>query len=169
MAGKQIPFFATKRDLSEVCKKIVGGMGVKFVECGLFSAPEMIEISDPLQLAESTGYMVVDSRVALSPRTVEQRRGGVKFAFDPGSCGRHMSLRTGGQPGESILLPGDVAIMDGAPDEAKDYFSILDAEMRERFQKIKSYRVGPDAALLLDQGGRLALTLKSPLEYDLKR
>jgi hypothetical protein len=169
MSGKQIPFFATTTDLIEVCREIVDELGVKFVECGLFDNPNMVEIFDPSLLREQTGYMVLDAEIILKSRPVEQRKGGVRYAFDPGSNGGHTLIRTGGESNASMLLPGDVALMANAPPDAKRIFSAFDNKLKKSFEKIKTYRVGPEAAALLDKGGRLALAPKSPPEYDLKR
>jgi hypothetical protein len=170
MNGKQVPFFATKRDISEMCGNAMQELPqIKFIECGLFDSPHATEIFDPNDLREFAGYMIVNSFAVLYSRAVEQRKGGVKYAFDPGSNGRHTVIRTGGMASAEMVLPGDIALMSDTPIDAQHTFSIFEKAIKSHFVKIKTYRVGSEAAALLDKGGRLALTIKSPREFDLER
>lgn len=169
MKRMQTPFFATKNDLQEVCKSALSGLDVKMVECGLFDSDQVNEVLYPFDVVEHKIYIILSSLDKVVPRVVEQRRGGVKFALD--SLGKENSpvIRVGGMVASSILLPGDISRMSDHVSGEQDYFSIIEKNIKKNFKKIKNYFVGREAIAFLDNGGRLAVTANSPIEYDLKR
>lgn len=78
-------------------------------------------------------------------------------------------LRLGGVHGERALIAGDVSAIGGSS-AAAAIQRHLGRELTRGFETVKGWRVGPEAARLLDAGWRLVtISIRSPAGYDLKR
>jgi hypothetical protein len=168
MSKKQLPLFATANDLSALLREVCAVMPVELAVMGLFDEAEPSVLADPLLIQPLTPYLAVKRGIRVVSRSVQQHRGGIKFAVDPIANPRSVVLRCGGRIGAERLTAGDVSVATD-DEEAEELFAKFSNVILRQFQKIKSYYVGPDAVRLLDEGIRLSPTTKFPPEYDLTR
>lgn len=167
MSRKMIPFFATSDDLADILRGVKESKAVDFVHAGMFAEPKVrISASDALSAFEE--YLIVDNGVAINLRAVPQRSGEVMYAVDQIDNPHTIVLQTGGEHADRHLVAGQIGTVRSSK-ESDALYAILAKIIRSRFEKIKSYYVGPRAATLLDSGARLSATRKSPQTYDLAR
>lgn len=163
MSKKQISFFATRADVNRVVEAWKVN-DVHFVRAGMFAGPqvETVLVLDPLE-----SYLAVPSAAAVKVRAIPQRSGGVLYGVDQVENPQGVSIQTGGQVLDCQLVAGQIGASDS---EVSDrLYRLLVTTVRKHFDKIKSYYVGAEAVKLLDAGGRLSPTAKSPKQYDLSR
>lgn len=90
------------------------------------------------------------------------------YAVDQVDNPHAVTLRTGGKHTDQHLIAGQVGTV-GSSEQSDDLFALIGRVIRKRFEKVKSYYVGPEAAVMLDEGIRLSATPKAPTTYDLVR
>jgi hypothetical protein len=101
-------------------------------------------------------------------RSVEQRRGGTAWFVDQKLNPATIVLRPGGRIDDSMVLAGEVSTISVHPDSQRLMRSFGN-ELNRAFGRIQEYRVGPEAARLLDSGVRLVGSPRAPPGYDLRR
>lgn len=167
MSTKNLPLFATTSDLLEVVREVDAARPLQFVAAGLFdqSEPQLVEKA---QLESLNRYIVMDRGATVRVESVPQRRGGTLYAVDQSMNPDSVGLSMGGLLEAGHLLAGHVGTASVSPISLQlcDLFA---KSIRRHFERIKSYRVGREAARLLDQGVRLTATKKGPATYDLTR
>ena len=165
---RSIDVFATENDWSAILTSVALKRSLGLVEAGLFDDPaiEMLEISTNLEAFKS--YLIINRDHAVAVRNVPQRLGGEKFAIDQLANPDSVMLVIGGMIGENRLVSGQISTV-AAESNSTELYAEFTKAIRTQFEKIKSYYVGPEASRLLDAGGRLTPTRKSPKEYDLVR
>lgn len=168
MPGKQIPLYATQSDLLAVVQEACSVRPLEFAVMGLFDEAKPTVLNDPEKLLPFTAYLVFDKGLGVIVRQVSQRKGGVKYAVDPMENPQAIVLRCGGLFDAQRLIAGDISTATrDAQSEA--LYALFAKVIRRRFDKIRSYYVGPAATQLLDSGVRLTSGAKSPETYDLVR
>jgi hypothetical protein len=166
--SKQLPLFATENDMSLLVQEVGNVRPIDLAVMGLFDQSESHALVDPMQIKQLTSYLAFEKGLVVVSRPVQQRNGGIKFAIDPMANPWSIALRCGGQLDAGRLTAGDISVATENP-HAKELFAIFSRIVRSQFQKIQSYYVGAEAVRILDQGGRLTPTAKSPPNYDLTR
>ena len=164
---KQLPIFATENDISLLVQEVGMVRPIDLAVMGLFDQADPHVLSDAKQVRQLTSYLAFERGIDVVSRPVQQRSGDIKFAVDPMDNPRSIVLRCGGRL-DGRLTAGDISVATGNA-QAEELFAILSKVVRRKFQRIKSYYVGAEAAHFLDQGGRLTHTAKSPQDYDLTR
>ncbi len=92
----------------------------------------------------------------------------MKYAIDQRENSHAIALQYGGLVDGARLIASQLGTISTDSVSAQIY-SLFAETIRRQFDKIQSYYVGPEAALLLDTGVRLTPTVKSPAIYDLVR
>jgi hypothetical protein len=196
---RQTLFFATRADLSPGLAAIEGMVNLQYVSDRVYRTRQVeayrsaFEIPDlgRVRIRVSERYLVLPRqkqaafrRIVEIPRVrpgwrrstamllaflgIRLPRGSVRFevwhADHPGS----VEFAPGGLYGESVLVAGQIstALSDLRSTELYDGFV---AEVLRGFERIKSFRVGPEARALLDAGMRLAIDVEASAEIDLRR
>ena len=103
-------------------------------------------------------------------RRVRQKEGGVRYSLDQRLNPDSAVFSPGGVYGDQrVLVCGHI----GTASESRVSIELYKAFVRlvtKGFEKIRAYRVGPEAARLMDEGYRMVTTsLGSPPAYDLRR
>lgn len=168
MSKKQIPFFATHGDLVTIAHDVRAVKSVDFVLAGLFLEPRSVILVDVDNLSAFETYLVLAQGAPVNFRAIPQRAGGQMYAVDQVGNPRTVVLQTGGLYADQHLIAGQLGTV-GDCKESDDLYALFANVIRRRYEKIKSYFVGPEAAAMLDSGARLTATLKSPRMYDLAR
>ena len=75
-------------------------------------------------------------------------------------------LNPGIDMNESAIIAGSVGTIH-SDNTSSALMRTFAAEVKRRFQRIKSYWVGPQATARLDSGARLTHSITAPPEYDL--
>lgn len=179
MSGPGIQFFATREDLNEVIGVVEARKPLTYVLTGLFDEPSVDSMDSLLALPElglapagdairCPGYLVAARPFVPVVRSVPQRRGGTKYAIDQLENPATIRIRPGGVFESFAVIAGALDSASNDPASLELYRSFM-AAVRPRFQAIKSYRVGRNAAQLLDAGYRMTANVRSPKRYDLTR
>lgn len=168
MPKKQLPLFATQSDFSALMQEVCSVRHLEFAVMGLFDQEEPSVLTDPEELQPFMAYLAFDKGLGVTARPVPQRNGGMKYAVDPMENPQAIVLHCCGQLDAERLIAGDVSMATNDA-QAGTLYALFSKIIRRRFEKIKSYYVGPEAARLLDQGLRLTPSAKSPETYDLLR
>jgi hypothetical protein len=173
--ASQILFFATLNDLLPILATVEQETEIKYVKCGSFDSattssftnaaliPELGNASSESSINSAT-FLICDRREEVHPRQVAPAR----YVFDQLVNPKTIAFTPGGCWGEDILLNGRFATgSTGAVSVGllKRYQSLI----RKRFEKIKAYYVGEEAAQQLDQGKRLTIAVQSARMFDLSR
>jgi hypothetical protein len=179
VASTEIHFFATRGDLEEIITAVEAVRQLAYVRTGLFDEPTVELVETLLAIPEIGTAQVGDGigcpsfLVATRPfvpavRSVPQRRGGTKYAIDQRENPETIVIRPGGVLSDTVVIAGSLGTVSEDP-ASLELFALFRTKVRSRFSPIKSYRVGPRAAGILDAGGRLTANVRSPVLYDLTR
>ncbi len=179
MASPGIQFFATREDVKEVTEIVETQRPLTYVLTGLFDEPLVDGVDSLLDIPElgiaragdavqCPAYLVGARSFVPAIRSVVQRRGGTKYAIDQLENPQTIIIRPGGVFAASVMIAGTLSTVSKDPASLELYRLFL-AAFRRRFESIKSYRVGRNAAHLLDTGSRLTANIRSPTLYDLTR
>lgn len=168
MSKKQIQFFATLTDLITIAKEVMKVHPVDFVPGGLFAEPRLEALSDVVDLKALQTYLVVDQGSPVSLRPVPQRAGGLMYAVDQLNNPHTVVIAVGGVHAHQHLISGQIGTL-GNTEQSDKLFSLFSKVVRKRFERVKAFYVGPEAAAMLNNGARLSPTPNSPKAYDLTR
>lgn len=167
MQNKVTPFFATDNDLMRFISQVTCMRQLQFVIGGLFDSPIIHHWAPPTKIDPTANYLIAHRDLVIEARSVPQRQGGQKFAIDQFINPRTIVLRAGGMIKECLIAGQFGTSTDDQTSD--DLYRLFSSEIRKQFAKVKSYYLGKEASLLLDEGVRLTTNPKSPPIYDLSR
>ena len=179
MTTRRLEFFAVSPDLQELLFSIEATHRLQYVEAGLCDRQEVVPresladipglgIANHGDTNQETVFLVANRESVIHVRTVAQRKRGAKFAIDQVANPHTIVFRPGGRYAGSSVIAGQVGTTSGTA-ESKELFEVFAAEIRHRFEKVRSFYVGKGAGALLDSGCRLTASIKAPPVYDLNR
>jgi hypothetical protein len=168
MAKKQTPFFASHSDLVSLLLDAATVQHFKIVLAGLFDSAHLCVLERVDNIMPCQIYLILEQSTTVELRKIEQRAGGCKYAVDQVSNSNSVFLYTGGLCLDQHLVAGQVGLISEDKD-ACVFYSLLVKLIKKNFEKIKSYYVGPEAAVMMDRGVRLSATRNGSKEYDLTR
>jgi len=174
-----IGLFATRNDLLDLLNEVEATRPIHYAEAGMFDSPELMVYPSALNIpslgeihvqesVQGRILLIADAAVQFVVRPVPQRRGGTRFAIDQKLNPDSVALFPGGQFDSHTLLAGNFGTCTDS-EASSSLLGTVEASIRKRWVEIKSYAIGPEAASVLDAGGRLTANLRSPSEYDLQR
>lgn len=164
----QIVIYTTQDDLSTIAMLVSAKRPLQFVIAGLFDDNGPILMSDLTDSLPCSTYLAFDKGANVAVRPIPQRNGGLKYAIDQLENLHTVVLQSGGLVDGKRLIAGQIGTTS-IESNSVEIYTLFAKEVRRKFEKIKSYYVGPEAGLFLDGGGRLTPTAKSPETYDLRR
>lgn len=176
--SKVIDIFATRKDLIDLLVDVESERSIHYVEAGMFVTPEptqfqscsQIPVFGAIRVASAnlaSIYLVADAEISFTIRPVPQRKGGIRYAMDQRMNPDSVALYPGGQFDDRTILAGSIGTCTDSPASLVLLRTI--ATLIQKWAEIKSYAVGPEAERILEAGGRLTASLRSPREYDLQR
>ncbi|HAP39878.1 MAG TPA: hypothetical protein DCQ94_08975 [Nitrospira sp.] len=168
MPRKQIPIYATQSDLSTLLNDVCSERQLEFVVAGLFDQPTLTVLNDLGLPLPFTTYLAFDKGLSAETRLVPQRNGPAKYAVDQMANPQTVVLDSGGLVDRQRLIAGQIGTAT-VNKQSEEIYALFAKVVRRRFEKIKSYYVGPEAIRLFDLGTRLTPTAKSSEVYDLVR
>ena len=177
MKSKQILFFSTASDISQIIKSIEKEFSIKYFEMGLFdtkSKDPYISISEISNFGfpkvgdwnKDLRLMVIPKSLSLVIREVPQKKGGIKFAIDPLENQNSICFQFGGIYQDGILLGGSCGTFF-LNDFSLQIFKDFSMKVKKNFKRIGTFYVGKEAEEKLKKGWRLVTNENSPKEYDL--
>jgi hypothetical protein len=177
--SKVVDFFATRTDLLDLLGHVDVSLPIHYVEAGMFDKPTLTEYVSASQIPNlgttkasdsNTGerFLLAYRSTPFLVRPVPQKRGGVRFAIDQQANPDTVAFASGGQFDGRTIVSGYIGSCSNS-DVSAELFRTLASLIRQRWSKIRSYSVGPEAVILLDSGGRLTANQRSSREYDLQR
>jgi hypothetical protein len=114
-------------------------------------------------------YLIVEGTADVRLKSAIQRKGGIHYFVDQEFNPKSICFSPGGIYEEHNLICGHIGTASEHPESITLYKAFANAIIKG-FKKIGTYKVGPEALRLMDQGIRMVtIGTKSPPEYDLKR
>jgi hypothetical protein len=177
MRGKLLPIFATPGDLAKLLSAAESKMAIAFYDAGLVektTADKSLSSDEVVRACAASGkefrhFLVVPVGTIINVEEIPQRKGGMHYSVgDQRLNPRSIRIAPGGMVNPMMLLKGQIDTISDTP-ESLALHGTFAKVVRKQFTKVQEYWVGPEAIQILDGGGRLAITDKSPPEYDLKR
>lgn len=168
MRGQQLHLYATHRDLVSLLNAARVRGGIAYAEAGLFNKAALSLINEATELEAFKTYLAFFRGEKVVVRPVPQVGVTIKYAIDQLENRNTIAIQIGGQHGSLRLVASHIGTTSGSKVSA-ELFRLHAREVKARFERIKSYWVGPEAAALLDTGWRLMPTTRSAPEYDLTR
>lgn len=180
--ARQTHIFATRSDLILGLRKIEGELGVKYIRSdGLRYEPNFEQFNSLIEwegLGQNTtgdhinGYhiLVIPGNCRIKVERIPQKGGGVRYSLSQRLNPDSISFLPGGLfSDQKILVCGHIGTMSESQASISLYKVFVRA-VTKGFEKIGSYRVGPEAARLMDEGYRMVtIGITSPTAYDLRR
>jgi len=171
-----ILFFATKNDLLPILEAAEKTREIKYVRGDRLATPSsdsFLSGTTIPRLGQSSHesaiggdtFLVCDRSQVIRPRQVSRSR---SYIFDQLINPDTITFTPGGLWGDDVLLYGRFATASTSR-ISLELLKLFRSLIRKRFEKIKSYYVGQEAAQLLDQGKRLTIAAQSPRSIDLRR
>jgi hypothetical protein len=178
-SAKRTNFFATKQDLEPGLERIESKHDLQYVRCGHYptDVPDAYgswwDIPD-LGINNTgdhlgTAYLVIGRAAKPVLRRIDLTSGEVSYVVDQQQNPESVVFRPGGKYRAEVLVCGHIETLaqSRTADSLRREFA---ASVVEGFEKVGNYKVGPQAAKLLDSGFRLVtIGIGSPREYDLRR
>ena len=177
--SRSIEIYATRNDLLGLLPDVEAACPIHYAQAGMFEHSNLVEYGAAAEI-EGLGelsvpeaglgpiFLIADRDTPFTMAPVPQRRGGTRYAVGQKLNPDSVALIPGGQYDEQTVLAGQIGTCTESQKSVRllrAIFSII----RKKWTPIRSYAVGPEAARVLDSGGRLAAGLKFPREYDLRR
>lgn len=168
--------FATSLDWQDLLSSVEGKMEFYYVRSGELDE-QVGRICSYLGLgnlgfshsgtsSRDPAYLCVRDGADIEIRCVKQRDGGAIKFVDQMSNADSISIKIGGQFDDNVLISGQIGTASDSEWSCRA-FSVFQKELRNRFEKVKSYYVGKEAFKLLQDGWRLTANSRSPETYDL--
>ena len=178
MKSKQILFFATALDIKPIIELIEEMFSIKYYSMGLFdvksdkyykSISEIPDFAKPKSgdWNRDLRLMAIPSNLSLVIRSVNQQKGGVKYAIDPSENQTSICFQFGGIYKDGVLLAGSCGTVF-INDFSSQIFNEFSSKIKKYFKKIDKFYVGPEAEKKLKEGWRLVQNEGFSKEYDLK-
>ena len=178
MSGGQFLFYATASDLGPLLSSLEAQKKLQYTLAGMFEAnrprtyrsyadiPRFGQPHHPSSVANPY-WLISPETTAIRVEAVPQRAGGTLFAISQKFNEDTLTFRPGGRYEGDVLLYGEVStIWDLIV--SKDLYNFIAKLFRDRFTHVHEFLVGPEALELCKTGVRLALSVSTPPEYDLK-
>lgn len=175
-----IHFFATTDDLLPVLEAVERRRSLSYTRCGALRSPEVVSFRMGRELPSlyvpapsesaiaSPAYLVALAGTSIALREVSQSDGGRRWFVDQLVNPDTTVLHHGGLYHGDVLLYGRVATASHSR-VAVSLQRAFERPLKQQFDRIKAFWVGPQAQRLLDVGVRLTMAAQSPSEYDLSR
>jgi len=171
----QIRFFATQNDLVPVLEAVEAGRAIMYVKFGWSDSqlPESfptVTMLPNLGTASHEAAINCDSfLICLREKAIRARQvPGPRYVFDQLLNPETVTFAPGGFWGNDVLLHGRFATTSSEMFSV-ELMKLLGSAVRKRFDKIKAFYVGEEAAQMLDSGKRLTIAVQSPRMLDLSR
>ena len=170
----QITFFSTKNDLLPILEAAEKKQEIKYVRYGAtktpfpdsFTSAAVIPRLGRASNESSSGsdtFLICSRNAEINPRQI-----GTRYLFDQLLNPETITFTPGGLWGEDVLLYGRFASAS-TESSSLGLLSLFQSIVRKRFEKIRAFYVGEEAADMLDHGKRLTIAAQSARLFDLSR
>ena len=182
--SKYIWFFGSRNDLLTVLLGAEEQNPLIYVEAGYFDAPKgkppVLVTYDTAAKIKELGsarsgdvnaeriFLIVEPEYELTLEKITLRRGGVRYSLTQCENSRSVSFRPGGIFDENCIIRGEIATIS-ANRLSLDFMKLFRKGFKKKFEYVSPCYIGSNAAKILNEGGRLTDSVKSPKEFDLKR
>jgi hypothetical protein len=172
-----VNLFAAESDLITLLSQFEAKVDVSYVRAGMFDGEIVVRFSSSAEIPElgvasssdqnqCATFLIVPGDSEIRVRSIQQRRGGTRYAIDQLMNPSTLAFVAGGVFGESYVIAGQFGTCTDDP-ISLDLMRGLTNLVRGQFERIKSYFVGPKAKALMEQGYRLTPDARLSEEYDL--
>ena len=178
MKNKGICFFATVNDMGRGLESLEEKFDYKYVLTGSFENQEIQSFSSYRDIPNfgisKTGncalnpfYILVESVNDINIRHVPQKRGGVRYLIDGATNQFYLRFQPACTFESRLLNPGVFHPQEN--EKSINFYGLFSKHFLKNFEVIKSYRVGSEAAAMLDNGIPLCNSIKAGQAYYLRR
>lgn len=173
---RNLQFYATRGDLLPMLAEFEAAQSVHYA--AMFSnegvrefvrAADIPDLGRPSwpELPLSPGYLIAHKDARFRARTLSPGCD-ERYAVQEDRNPHAIELSPGGEYARGVLLEGRIATLSGRS-QREALLNSLVAVVRRRWIRVGRCYVGPEAATILDGGGRLTFNVRAPREYDLRR
>ena len=179
--SKNIYFFATEQDIIQIANAVEKKVSIQYFRRENLEQPEFVAYSRFQNVPDiynrkkeknnniGSQYLVLNEGITISHRVIKLKKGGLRYTIDQVTNPQSIVLNTGRNIKKlNTILPGALGTVSENP-SSLELFKIFHRTIRKTWEKVQSYFIGPEATVILDSGGRLAIGINSPVLYDLKR
>src|ERR1700730_1137386 len=178
MIRNQILFYATKQDLAPLLSSLEAQQNLQYTLTGMFDVnrlqtyfsyadiPDFGRVSHPNAIGNPT-YLVSLRGTTLRIQEVPQDAGGICFGISQRLNDDTISLCSGGWYGSDVILYGSIGTISNSV-ASQNLYSFFAKSIRECFEKVQEFYVGPEALNRGKAGVRLTIGASSPTEFDLR-
>jgi hypothetical protein len=171
-------FYATAKDLALVLSTLESQKELEYTQTGQFETskprtyrsymeiPNFGLASHPSAVANPS-YLVSLRGTPIRARRIIRNTGEHRFAFDQQPNEDTVALWPGGRYGSDIILDGMLGTVSDTAVSIRLYKFMVSA-LREHFDKVDEFFVGPEALQLGKACFRLTAAASSPSEFDFK-
>lgn len=173
---KIINVFATQSDWHKLLSRIEQKLAIYYVQGGSQSgSPCRVETHEKLEGLGSASsgnantevyHLCFCKDIDIEIRSVEQRNGTRMDLIDQQANPDTVVMKAGGKFGSNIIVAGQIGTISDSEWSLRA-FAVFQKEIRQQFEKVKSYYVGDEAHKLFRDGWRLTANVRAPEEYDL--
>jgi len=174
--SKQILFFAVKNDFIKILKKFEKNTNVCYISMGLFDEiPTNINslLHPDLNIGfvkngdwnHNDSYLIYPSHFEPKIESIEQRRGGIKYAVDQSNNKDSILILLGGDFEKRTIIASRISSISNS-DFSKKSISLLNKIIKSEFKKINNFYVGPEALEYMKRGFRLTASVNSPMSLE---
>lgn len=182
MRSRQTHIFATRSDLIPGLQMAESQLNITYVRCDGLRSESDFEQVNSLGEWENLGqnltgnhmdgfrFLIIPKGYKVKVQRVPQQGGGTRYALDQRLNPESVVFLPGGQyESRPALICGHIGTTTDSPISVELYKAFVRL-VTKGFEKVKGYRLGPEAARLMDRGLRMiTIGIGSPGEYDLKR
>jgi hypothetical protein len=177
---RSLHFFATKQDILKALGAIELHLNIHYVLAGEVPAsdePQTWASADEipwLGIAKAGDQSHEPTLLLMPPshptrlRSVLLKRGGQRLVVDQVENPSSLALSPGGVFEPGVIIAGSLGTVSEDVWSTQAY-SVACRVIRERFEQVRSFSVGPEAAEELSDGARLTARIRSSTKYDLAR
>lgn len=177
MKTKEIIFFATKIDISDILQEVESTMDLFYLQCGLTDNNKIEKIRSYLHITnlgvtsypdwmQGLCYLVFPIEVDPTIRPVNQIDGSIKYFTDQMLNRDCVELRPNGLYHNEAVIAGRLATLSDSVLSIR-LFGLFTQIIKKRFVKIGICYVGQGAETLMQKGVRLTRFVNSPKQFDL--
>lgn len=172
MPAKQTLFYASVEDLHAGLARFEEACAIKYVRTGLFDDPdpivyatyrdiENLGLSLDGRIESLRTYLILECDDDIAVKEVPQRRGGVKYSINSRTTPSSITFTPSGVYEDECIIYGTITGVDVTNEKSKNLYKLFGKHVLKGYENIKSFKVSPEAAKMLDSGMRLTPNFKA--------
>lgn len=176
MKNKQIYFYGVQGDLFKIIESLESIFEIKYAQAGLLNEKPscILSLSNNSEVGNvkygnwnfNPKFLILPKDKELKIRSVEQKKGGIKYAVDQMENDDSVVIYLGGTYQNTAIIASKIATLKDSK-FAKDILIHVSNYMKNNFNNVKGFFVSSIAVDKSTEGYRLTTDVDSHVDYDL--